>query len=94
MTAALSIPLALSALVFAFLAISDWRRLPGVARVELAVATAFVLAAVAHPGMSISAVVDHGHDGIAYVAALARVVGMVAALVSITTRVREFALGR
>jgi hypothetical protein len=92
--AAPSIPLALSALVFLALAVMDWRRLPVWSRVNLAVATAFALAAVAHPGMTIKDVVDQGHDGVAYLAAIARVAGMVAALVSVTTRVREHALGR
>jgi hypothetical protein len=92
--AAPSIPLALSALVFLALAVMDWRRLPVWSRVHLGVATAFAVAAFAHPGMTIKDVVDQGHDGVAYLAAVARVAGMVAALVTVTTRVREHALGR
>ena len=94
MTAAPSIPLALSALVFVALAVLDWRRLPGWSRIHLGVATAFALAAVAHPGMTIKDVVDQAHDGIAYLAAVARVAGMVAALVTVATRVRGHAVGR
>ncbi len=94
MLAAPSIPLALSALIFLALAALDWRRLPGWSRIHLGVATAFALAAFAHPGMTIKDVVDQGHDGVAYLAAVARVAGMVAALVTVTTRVREHALDR
>lgn len=94
MLAAPSIPLALSALVFLALAALEWRRLPVWSRIHLGVATAFALAAFAHPGMTLKDVVDQGHDGIAYLAAVARVGGMVAALVTVSTRVREHALGR
>ena len=94
MTAAPSIPLAVSALVFLALAAIEWRRLPGWARIHLGVATAFALAAVVHPGMTIKGLVDQGHDGLAYLAGAARVAGMVAALVTVATRVREHALGR
>ena len=92
--AALSIPLMLSAAVFVVLAAIEWRRLPGWSRVHLGVATAFALAALAHPGMTIKDVIDEGHDGVAYLAAVARVAGMVAALVTVATRLREHALGR
>jgi branched-subunit amino acid transport protein len=92
MTAAPAVPLILSAVLFAAFAAIDWRRLPAWARIHLAVATAFALAALAHPWMTIHDVLGQGHDGLAYVVGLARIAGLVAALVSIATRLRELAL--
>ena len=91
MTAAPAIPLILSAVPFAVFAAIDWRRLPVWARVHLAVAFAFGLAAMAHPGMTIHDLLGQTRDGLAYVVALARVAGLVAALISIATRLRELA---
>jgi hypothetical protein len=86
------IPLLASALLFAALALVEWRRVPVWGRVHLGVATAFALAAVSHPGMSVNDLVGHADDGIAYVAALARGAGLVAALVTVATRLRELPL--
>ena len=90
MTAALHAPLFLSGLLFAGFAAWEWRRAPVWARVHLGVATAFALAALSNPGMSIQDVLDRSHDGLAYIVALARGAGMVAALVTVATRLREF----
>ena len=94
MTAALQVPLTLSALLFAGLAVAEWRRAPVWARVHLGVATAVALAALGNPGMTIQDALDGTRDGMSYVVALARAAGLVAALVTISTRVREYALGR
>jgi hypothetical protein len=90
MTAALQVPLLASAILFAGLAVAEWRRAPVWGRVHLAVATAFALAAAAHPGMSIKDALDGAHDGMAYVVGLARGAGIVAGLVTVATRVRDF----
>ena len=93
MTTALQVPLIISALFFAGLAVVEWRRAPVWARVHLGVATAFALAALNNPGMTIQDALDGSRDGMSYVVALARGAGLVAALVTVSTRVREHALG-
>jgi hypothetical protein len=92
MTAAPHVPLLFSALLFAGFALMEWRRAPLWGRIHLGVATAFALAAVYHPGMTIHDVLGGSRDGLAYVVALARMAGMVAALVTVATRLREHAL--
>jgi hypothetical protein len=92
MNAPLQVPLFVSALLFAAFAVAEWRRAPVWARVHLGVATAFAMAAIAHPGMTIQAALDGAHDGMSYVVALARGAGLVAGLVTVATRLREFAL--
>jgi hypothetical protein len=91
MTAALHVPLFASALLFAGLAVAEWRRAPAWGRIHLAVATAFALGAAAHPGMTIQDVLDGAHDGMSYLVGLARGAGIVAALVTVATRAREHA---
>jgi hypothetical protein len=93
MTTALQVPLIVSALFFAGLAAVEWRRAPVWARIHLGVATAFALAALSHPGMTIQDMLDQSRDGMAYVVALARGAGLVAALVTVSTRMREHAFG-
>jgi hypothetical protein len=91
MTSALHAPLVFSALLFAAFAAWEWRRAPVWGRIHLGVATAFALAAYANPGLSIQDMIDSSRGGMAYVVALARGAGMVAALVTVATRLREFA---
>jgi hypothetical protein len=91
--ASLQVPLFVSALLFAGFAVAEWRRAPIWARVHLGVATAFAMAAVSHPGMTIQDALDGARDGTAYVVALARAAGLVAGLVTIATRLRDFAHG-
>lgn len=91
MTSALHAPLVFSALLFAGFAVWEWRRAPVWGRIHLGVATAFALAALGNPGMSIQDMVDGARDGMAYLVALARGAGMVAALVTVATRLREYA---
>jgi hypothetical protein len=91
--APLQVPLFVSALVFAAFAIAEWRRAPVWARVHLGVATAFAMAALMHPGMTIQDALDGARDGMSYVVALARGAGLVAGLVTIATRLRDHAVG-
>ena len=93
MSAALQIPLIFSALLFAGFAVAEWGRAPVWARIHLGVATAFALAALGNPGMTIQDALEGSRDGMSYVVALARSAGLVAALVTVSTRVREHALG-
>lgn len=92
MLESIEIPLAFSALFFAALAVCEWRRLPVWGRIHLGVATAFALGAMAHPGMSVADVIRASEDGVAYLVAVARVAGFTAALVSLTTFLRELSL--
>jgi hypothetical protein len=89
MTAALHVPLIASALLFVGFAAAEWRRAPVWGRIHLGVATAFALAAAAHPGMTIQDALDGARDGLSYLVGLARGFGVVAALVTVTTRLRE-----
>jgi hypothetical protein len=90
----LGIPLAFSAVFFVGFAALEWRWLPLVARVYLAVATAFALGAFAHPGMTIVQALDHTNGGLTWVLAAARVAGFTAVLVSAVTFLRGLALRR
>jgi hypothetical protein len=89
MTAALHVPLAASAILFAGFAVAEWRRAPVWARIHLGVATAFALAAMAHPGMTIQDALEQAQDGMSYLVGLARGFGLVAALVTVATRLRD-----
>jgi hypothetical protein len=93
MSGALQVPLFVSAIVFAVFAVAEWRRAPIWARIHLGVATAFTMAALWHPGMTIQDALDGARDGMSYVVALARAAGLVAGLVTIATRLRDYALG-
>jgi hypothetical protein len=94
MNAALHIPLLVSALLFVGFAAAEWRRAPVWGRIHLGVATAFALAAAAHPGLTIQAALDGARDGMSYLVGLARGFGMVAALVTVATRLRDYAAPR
>jgi hypothetical protein len=93
MSGSLQVPLFVSALLFAGFAVAEWRRAPVWGRVHLGVATAFAMAAVWHPGMTVQDALDGARDGMSYVVALARAAGLIAGLVTIATRLREFATG-
>ena len=88
-SAAMGIPLALSAALFLILALVEWRRLPVVGRVYLAAATAFAIGALTHPGMSISELMDTTRDGLSYVVGAARIAAFSAVLVSVATFLRQ-----
>jgi hypothetical protein len=51
------------------------------------------MAALSHPGLTIQGALDGARDGTTYVVALARAAGLVAALVTVATRLRDFAAG-
>jgi hypothetical protein len=89
----MGIPLALTAALFALFAIAEWKRLPVIARIYLGAATAFTIGAITYPGMSIAEVMGGARDGLVYLLAVARVVAFAAVLVSVTTFLRERALG-
>jgi hypothetical protein len=89
----MAIPLALTAALFALLALAEWRRLPLIGRIYLGAATAFAIGAVAYPGMSVAQVIDSTRDGLTYLLAAARVLAFAAVLVSVATFLRERALG-
>ncbi|MEA2467883.1 MAG: hypothetical protein QOJ57_2009 [Thermoleophilaceae bacterium] len=89
----MDMPLLLTSALFAVFAVAEWRRLPVVARVYLGVATAFAIGAATYPGMSITDVLDGTRDGLVYLLAVARVAAFTAVLVSVTTFLRERALG-
>ncbi len=86
------VPLALTALIFAVFATIEWRRMPICARVYLGVATAFALAALSYPGMSVQDVLAETRDGMTYVVGAARMVGFTAFLISVATFIRQLAL--
>ena len=85
-------PLAISALFFAVLATVEWRRMPICARVYLGVATAFLLGALSHPGMSVQDVLGETRDGMTYLVAAARMAGFTAFLISVATFIRQLSL--
>lgn len=76
------------AIIFGVFAGFDWKRMPVLARCSLAVATAFLLAAVTHPGVGIGQLLDHP-DGIGYVVAVARALGAATAVCSIAMAARD-----
>ena len=88
---ALDLPIAVSALVFAGLALLFWRQAPICARVVLGVATVFGIAAVQYPGMSIEEVLGETRDGLTYLVAAARVSGFATAMLAVTLMLRRWA---
>ena len=88
----MDMPLFLTAALFLLFAVAEWDRLPVVARVYLATATAFSIGAFTYPGMSIADVLAVGRDGLVYLLGVARVAAFVAVLVSVSTFIRERAL--
>jgi hypothetical protein len=89
----MDMPLLLTSALFAVFALVEWRRLPVVARVYLGSATAFAIGAYTYPGLSVNEVLGGARDGLVYLLAVARVVAFTAVLVSVTTFLRERALG-
>ena len=89
---ALDLPIAVSALVFAGLALLFWRQAPLCARIVLGVATVFGIAALEYPGMSIEDVLGQTHDGLTYLVAAARVSGFAAAMLAVTLMLRRWAM--
>jgi hypothetical protein len=78
--AVIDVPAAVAAATFALLSMLAWRRAPACARVMLATATAFAIAAGRFPGRSVDQILAEP-DGLAYLVAAARVAGLTALLV-------------
>ena len=87
----MDLPIALSAIVFAGLALLFWRQAPLCARVVLGVATVFGIAALEYPGMSIDEVLGETYGGLTYMVAAARVSGFAAAMLAVTLMLRRWA---
>jgi hypothetical protein len=76
-------PLLFPALLVLVVGCLEWRRQGGsraCARVALGAATALLIAAMRYPGESAAMVVEHTEDGLVYLVALARVLGVAAVL--------------
>ena len=80
------------AIIFGVFAGFDWTRMPVLARCSLGVATAFLIAAITHPGMGISDLISHS-DGIGYLVAVARAVGAATVVCSIAVAARDAVTG-
>ena len=89
---ALDVPIFVSAIVFVGIAAVSWRHAPLCARVCLGVATAFAIAGLQHPGLSIEELLGQPtRDGMTYMVAAARVTGFVSAMAAVTILLRNFA---
>jgi hypothetical protein len=80
------------AIIFGVFAGFDWKRIPVLGRCSLGVATAFLIAAIIHPGIGIEQLL-RDPDGIGYVVGLARAVGAATMICSIAIAARDAATG-
>ena len=80
------------AIIFGVFAGFDWKRMPFLGRCSLAVATAFLIAAITHPGMGIEELLQDP-DGIGYLVAVARAVGAATIVCSIAVAARDAVTG-
>ena len=80
------------AIIFGVLAGFDWKRMPFLGRCSLAVATAFLIGALTHPGMGIEELL-RDPDGVGYVVALARALGAATIVCSMATAARDAVTG-
>jgi hypothetical protein len=80
------------AIIFGVFAGFDWKRMPVLARCSLGVATAFLIAAVTHPGVGLERLMQDP-DGIGYLVAVARAVGAATIVCSIAVAARDAATG-
>jgi hypothetical protein len=80
------------AIIFGVLAGFDWRRMPVLGRCSLAVATAFLIGAVTHPGVGLMQLLEHP-DGIGYLVAVARALGAATMVCSIAVAARDAVTG-
>ena len=76
------------AIIFGVFAGFDWHRMPVLARCSLAVATAFLIGALTHPGVGISQLVQ-SPDGIGYLVAVARALGAATVVCSVAVAARD-----
>ena len=86
-------PIFVLAIVFAALAVLDWRRLPVCARVSLGVAAVFTIASVEFPGASAAVIAQDTRDGLAYLVTAARGAGLAVFMVSVAALIREHVRG-
>ena len=80
------------AIIFGVFAGFDWRRMPLLGRCSLAVATTFLIAAVAHPGVGMAQLLADP-DGLGYMVAIARALGAATAVCSIVVAMRDAVAG-
>ena len=80
------------AIIFGVFAGFDWKRMPVLGRCSLGVATTFLIAAVAHPGVGITQLMQDP-DGIGYLVAVARAVGAATVVCSIAVAARDAVTG-
>jgi hypothetical protein len=80
------------AIIFGVFAGFDWKRMPVLARCSLSVSTAFLIAAVTHPGVGVDELL-RDPDGIGYLVALARAVGAATVVCSMAVAARDATTG-
>lgn len=80
------------AIIFGVFAGFDWIRMPLLSRCSLAVATAFLIGAVTHPGVGIEQLVSQP-DGIGYLVAGARALGAATVVASLAMAARDAVTG-
>ena len=80
------------AIIFGVFAGFDWKRMPLLGRCSLAVATTFLIAALTHPGVGITQLMQDP-DGIGYLVAVARAVGAATVICSIAVAARDAVTG-
>jgi hypothetical protein len=80
------------AIIFGVLAGFDWKRMPFLGRCSLAVATAFLIAAITHPGVGITQLLEDP-DGIGYLVAVARALGAATVVCSVAIAARDAVTG-
>jgi hypothetical protein len=80
------------AIIFGVFAGFDWKRMPVLGRCSLAVATTFLIAALAHPGLGIAQLLQDP-DGIGYLVAVARALGAATAVCSVVVAARDAVAG-
>jgi len=80
------------AIILGVVAGFDWKRIPVLARCSLAVATAFLIAAVTHPGVGLEQLLRNP-DGIGYLVAVARALGAATVVCSIAIAARDAVTG-
>ena len=76
------------AIIFGVFAGFDWKRIPVLGRCSLAVATTFLVAAIVHPGVGVTQLLQHP-DGVAYLVAVARAVGLATVVCSLVMAARD-----
>jgi hypothetical protein len=80
------------AIIFGVFAGFDWKRMPVLGRCALAVATAFLIAALTHPGVGMQELLSQP-DGIGYLTAVARALGAATVVCSIAVAARDAVTG-